>query len=129
MKIPKKRIEEEFTEVDETGQEVKKRVERWIELETEDKAMLVPAKVGSKDYTIYYLNQACPRAFRKEIFNAMRKHFADFFDGRNADHDLDEFSKHSDEIYEAIEHAFLEENVDEEKMPLFDFDLPSLSDD
>jgi hypothetical protein len=47
----------------------------------------------------------------------------EFFEGRNADEDFDEFAKISEEIYDEIEGKFIAENVDEEKMPLFDFEI------
>ncbi len=54
MRIPRKLVKEEVTEVDEaTGEEVKKVVERHQEVEIEDKVYLIPAMVGVRDYTIY----------------------------------------------------------------------------
>ena len=118
-----RKVEEEFVEVDEaTGEEVKRKVERLVEEEIDDRVQLIPAMVAGKDYTIYAFNQPAPRNYRREIFNMMRKHFADFFDGRDANADQADFEKHSEEIYEQIESAFIEDNKDDEKMPLFDFD-------
>lgn len=79
--------------------------------------------VGVRDYTIYAINQSAPRAFRRDVFNLMRKQMPEFFEGRNPDEDFDEFAKISEEIHEGIENKFIEENVDEEKMPLFDFEI------
>ena len=118
-----KKVEEEFTEVDEaTGEETKRRVERLVEEEIDDRVQLIPSMVASKDYTIYAFNQPAPRNFRREIYSLMRKHFADFFDGRDANADQEEFNKRSEEIYDQIENQFIAENRDDEKMPLFDFD-------
>lgn len=123
MRIPRKLVKEEVTEIDEeTGQEVKKTVERHQEIEIDDKVYLIPAMVGPRDYTIYSLNQSAPRAFRRDVFNLIRRQFADYFEGRDANEDFDEFAKISEEIYDEIENKFLAENVDEEKMPLFDFE-------
>jgi hypothetical protein len=52
--------------------------------------------VAGKDYTIYALNQPAPRNYRREIYALMRKHFADFFDGRDANNDQAEFEKRSE---------------------------------
>ncbi len=74
MRIPRKLIKEEYTEVDEaTGEEVKKTVERHQEVEIEDKVYLIPAMVGGRDYTIYSFNQSAPRAFRRDVFNLIRR--------------------------------------------------------
>jgi hypothetical protein len=57
MRIPRKLVKEEVTEIDETtGEEVKKVVERHQEVEIEDKVYLIPAMVGVRDYTIYSFN-------------------------------------------------------------------------
>ena len=123
MRIPRKLVKEEVTEVDEgTGEEVKKVVERHQEVEIEDKVYLIPAMVGVRDYTIYQFNQSAPRAFRRDVFNLIRRQFADHFESRDANEDFDEFAKISEEIYDDIENKFLGETVDEEKMPLFDFE-------
>ena len=122
-RIPMKKVEEEFVEVDEaTGEEIKRKVERMVEEEIDDRVQLIPSMVAGKDYTIYALNQPAPRNYRREIYSLMRKHFADFFDGRDATADQTEFEKRSEEIYEQIEAAFIEDNKDDEKLPLFDFD-------
>jgi hypothetical protein len=74
MRIPRKLVKEEVTEIDEaTGQEVKKVIERHQEVEIEDKVYLIPAMVGVRDYTIYSFNQSAPRAFRRDVFNLIRR--------------------------------------------------------
>ena len=123
MRIPRTKIEEDYTEVNDNGEEVKKKVERFQEIDIEDKVFVIPAVVGVRDYTIYAFNQSAPRAFRRDVFNLIRKQMPEFFDGRNADDDFDEFAKISEEIYDDIENKFIAENVDEEKMPLFDFEI------
>ena len=123
MRIPRTKIEEDYIEVDENGEEVKKKQERLVEIEIEDKVFVIPAVVGTRDYTIYAFNQSAPRAFRRDVFNLIRKQMPEFFEGRNADNDFDEFAKISEEIYDEIEGKFIAENVDEEKMPLFDFEI------
>jgi hypothetical protein len=87
-RIPMRKVEEEFIEIDEaTGDEVKRKVERQIEEEIEDKVQLIPSMVAGKDYTIYAFNQPAPRNYRREVYSLIRKHFADFFDGRDANSD------------------------------------------
>ncbi len=73
MRIPRTKIEEDCMEVDDNGEEVKKKVERFQEIDIEDKVFVIPAVVGTRDYTIYALNQSAPRAFRRDIFNLIRK--------------------------------------------------------
>lgn len=97
-------------------------VEGMVEEEIDDKVQLIPSMVAGKDYTIYAFNQPAPRNYRREIYSQIRKHFADFFDGRNAGDDQVDFEKRSEEIYVRIERTFIEDNQDDEKMPLFDFD-------
>lgn len=53
----------------------------------------------------------------------MRKVFADHFEGREAHKDQELFNRRSDELYEKIEKRFIEENYDEEKMPILDFEI------
>ena len=87
-RIPMRKVEEEFVEVDEaTGEELKRKVERLVEEEIDDRVQLIPAMVNGKDYTIYAFNQPAPRNYRREIFSLMRKHFSDYFDGRDANAD------------------------------------------
>ena len=123
MRIPRVKVEEEQAEIDENGEEYKKKVEKLHEIEIEDKVFLIPAVVGIRDYTIYAFNQSAPRAFRRDVFTLLRKQMPEFFEGRNAEEDFDEFAKISEEIYDEIENKFIAENVDEEKMPLFDFEI------
>ena len=60
MRIPRTKIEEDYTEVDDNGEEVKKKVERFQEIDIEDKVFVIPAVVGVRDYTIYAFNQSAP---------------------------------------------------------------------
>jgi hypothetical protein len=56
MRIPRTKIEEDYIEVDDNGEEVKKKQERLVEIEIEDKVFVIPAVVGTRDYTIYAFN-------------------------------------------------------------------------
>jgi hypothetical protein len=123
MRVPRIKVEEEQAEIDDNGEEYKHKVEKMQEIEIEDKVYIIPAVVGVRDYTIYSFNQSAPRAFRRDVFNLIRKQMPEFFEGRNPEEDFDEFAKISEEIYDDIENKFIAENVDEEKMPLFDFEI------
>lgn len=92
-------------------------------MEQDDRVLLFPAIVTQRDYTIYSLNQGAPRTYRREIFNSLKKVFADHFEGRDAHKDQEMFNRRSDELYEKIEKRFIEENFDEEKMPILDFEI------
>ena len=124
LRIPKKRIEEDYVEVDEaTGAEVHKKHERLVEMEQDDKVLIFPALLAQKDYSIYSFNQNAPRAHRRDFFNAIKRTFAENFEGRDAQKDYDHFVRHGEEIYEKVERKFIEENYHEEKMPVIDFEI------
>lgn len=124
LRIPKKKIEEEYVSVDEaTGQETKRKQERMVEIDIDDKVLVFPALVSQRDYTIYSLNQSAPRAYRREIYATIRKHFGDYFEGRDQHADQEKFNKLTEDIYDAIEKRFIDDNQDEEKMPVFDFEI------
>ena len=124
LRIPKRRIEEEFVEVDEkTGAEYYRKVERLVEIDIDDKVLVFPALVSARDYTIYALNQSAPRAHRREFYNALKKNFVDYFEGRDAVKDYESYTKLTEQLHEKIEKRFIEENFDEEKMPILDFEI------
>jgi hypothetical protein len=104
-RIPTKKVEDEVVEYDDFNGEEKRRykVERLIEEEIDDRVQLIPSMVSGKDYTIYAFNQPAPRNYRREIYSMLRKHFSDFFEGRDANNDQVEFEKLSEEMYEQIE--------------------------
>lgn len=124
LRIPKKRIEEEYVEVDEaTGAEVHKKHERLAEIDQEDKVLTFPALVAQKDFSIYNINQNAPRAHRRDFFNALKRNFVENFDGRDAQKDYDHFVKLGEEIYDKVEKKFIEEIYHEEKMPVIDYEI------
>lgn len=124
IRVPKKKVEEEITEVNQaTGEETHKKIEKMVEIEHDDKVLLFPSMVSGKDYSIYAFSQNAPRVHRREMFNALRKHVADHFDGRDAHKDHEAFAKATDEMHDKIEKRFIDEIYDEEKMPLLDYEL------
>lgn len=56
LRVPRRRVEEEYTEVDAQGHEKVKKIERFVEIELDDKVLVFPAMVSQRDYTIYALN-------------------------------------------------------------------------
>lgn len=123
LRVPRKRIEEEYTEVDAHGVEKVKKIERFVEIDMDDKVLIFPAMVSQRDYTVYAFNQYAPRAHRRDIFNSIKKHFADHFEGRDAVKDFEHFSRKTDDLQEKVEKKFIDEQYDEEKMPILDFEI------
>lgn len=94
-----------------------------VEIEMDDKAYLIPARVDSLPFSIYVLNQAASRAHRHEIFGYLRKNFAEFFDGRDGQKDIDELCAIADDLYEQIEEYFLRKYSEPDLCPKFDFEI------
>lgn len=126
LRIPKRKIEESFVE---DGAESARKVERLVEIDYDDKVLVFPALVPQKDYSIYAFNQMAPRAHRREMFNSLKKFFADYFDGRDTAKDMETFQKKAEGLYEAVEKRFIDEIYDEERMPLLDFEINLNNDD
>ena len=104
IKVPKKKTLEEVVEVDEaTGEHRTKKVERFVEIEQDDRVLIHPAQIVNRDYSIYAFNQNAPRVHRREMFAALRKTFAENFDGRDAHRDQEHFSRKTEEIYSRLE--------------------------
>jgi hypothetical protein len=90
----------------------------------DDRVYVFPSQVFGKDYTLYTFNQYAPRAFRRDIFNAVKKVFGEtYFEGRDATKDLEALARRTDELQELFEQRFIDEIHDDEKMPLFDFEI------
>lgn len=52
-----KRVEEDETVTDpETGEEYKQNVEKFVEIEIDDKILMIPARVDALPYAIYAIN-------------------------------------------------------------------------
>lgn len=60
---------------------------------------------------------------RREIFNYIRKNFADYFDGKDIQKEIEEMIRRADYLADSIENRFLELNSDPDAMPLFDFEI------
>ena len=120
IRVPRKKVYEDV--IDEaTGAHHK--VERLVEIEQEDRVLVHPAQIVNKDYTIYAFNQSAPRAQRREFFNALKKTFADHFEGRDATRDQEIFNRRTEQVYEGLEKQFIDEIFHEEKMPIIDFEI------
>jgi hypothetical protein len=90
----------------------------------DDRVYVFPSQVFGKDYTLYTFNQYAPRAFRRDIFHAVKKVFGEtYFEGRDATKDLEALARRTDELQELFEQRFIDEIHDDEKMPLFDFEI------
>ena len=64
-----------------------------------------------------------PRAHRRDLYLAFKKTFADYFEGRDVAKDFDTFNKYTEDVFGAIEKRFIDENFDEDKMPILDFEI------
>ena len=60
---------------------------------------------------------------RREILNYIKKNYADHFEGRDLQREVDELTEMAENIASSVEQLYLEQTVDEEKMPLFDFEI------
>jgi len=111
MRVPRKKVEV-------NGEE------HLQEIEMDDRVYVFPAQVFGKDYTLYTFNQYVPRAFRRDIFNVVKKIYGEqYFEGRDANKDLETFTRRTEELQELFEKRFIDEIYDEEKMPIFDFEI------
>lgn len=120
IRVPRKHVEENV--VDEaTGAHHK--VERFVEIDQDDRVLVHPAQIVNRDYTIYAFNQNAPRVQRREFFAALKKTFAEHFEGRDAAHDQELFNRRTEQVYERLEKQFIDEIFHEEKMPIIDFDV------
>ena len=90
-----------------TGHEVKHTVMRSVEVEQDDRALLIPARVDSQPYSIFVMNELVPRTHRREIFNFLKKNFAEYFDGRDIQKEIDELTKRADHIASEIDDRFV----------------------
>ena len=107
IRVPRKRIEEDV--VDEaTGAHHK--VERFVDIEQDDRVLVHPAQIVNRDYTIYAFNQSAPRAQRREFFAALKKTFAEHFEGRDAHRDQELFNRRTEQVYERLEKQFIDKH-------------------
>lgn len=69
-----------------------------MEVEQEDRALLVPARVDALPYSIFVMNEIVPRQFRKDIFHYLKKNYADHFEGKDLQKELDEMNRRAENI-------------------------------
>ncbi len=84
---------------------------------------MIPARVEALPYSIYVMNEIVPRQHRREIFNYIKKSFAEYFDGRDIQKELDEMSKRADRIANDIDELFVQKITHPDTMPKFDFEI------
>lgn len=82
---------------------MKRIVYKDVEVEQDDRALLIPARVDALNYSIFVLNEIVPRTHRREFFNYLKKNFSDYFEGRDIQKEVDELSKRADEIAKEID--------------------------
>ena len=97
--------------------------DRMHEIDIEDRALAVPARVDSVPFSIFVINEAVPKWHRREIVNFLKKAFADHFEGKDAVKETESILRAAEEMAEKIENKFIADNCDEEAMPCFDFEI------
>lgn len=85
--------------------------------------MVIPARVDALPYSIYVMNELGPKVHRREIFNYIKKSFAEYFDGRDIHREIDEMTSRADKTASDIDEIFVMMNQDPDKMPAFDFEI------
>jgi len=127
LRIPIRTVEVEEVQVDpETLEEIKSVVLKEVEQDVDDKTLLVAARTDALPYSVYVLNQSVPRQHRHELFAYLRKNYADHFPHLNPDQlqkEIEALNQKADQVAETIENRFLEQNVDPDTLPLFDFEI------
>jgi hypothetical protein len=78
----KKIEEEEDVFSQELGEIVKQKVEKLVEVEIDDKALAMQARIDALPYSVFVINQAAAKYHRKEIFSYMKKNFSEYFDSK-----------------------------------------------
>jgi len=53
-------------------------IEKWEEIEIEDRVMAISARSDAVKYSIYVIQQAAPRYHRKDIVNMVKKNQPEF---------------------------------------------------
>ena len=74
-------------------------------------------------YSIFVMNEIVPRTHRREFFNYLKKNFAEYFDGRDIQREIDEMSRRSDEIAKEMDDRFINAISHPEYMPEFSFEI------
>lgn len=123
MKIPRKqeKVQEEY--LDDNGQVQHSYTTKLVEQEQDDRVLTVPARVDNVPYSIFVVNELGPRIHRREIFNYIKKSFAEYFDGRDIQKELDEMSNLGDAMFERLMGRFIMWEGISRDRPVFDFDI------
>lgn len=69
------------------------------------------------------MNELVPRTHRREFFHYLKKNFAEYFDGRDIQKEVDELGRKSDEIAKEIEGRFITAIHHPDNMPEFTFEI------
>lgn len=123
IRIPTRKVTTLDELLDEHGQVHRVPNHQVIEVEMDDKAFLVPARVEALPFSVYVLNQAVSRAHRHEIFAFVRKTFPEYFDGRDGQKDVDDLCNIADAFHDKIENYFLQKYSEPDACPQFDFEI------
>jgi hypothetical protein len=67
----------------------------------------MPARFDNVPYTIYVINEAVPKAYRREIINYIKKNYADHFDGKDSQKEGDSILKVAESHAEKVEDYFI----------------------
>ncbi len=108
VEVPKKEGEEPKVEEE----------EKWVEIELEDKVLLLQARNDAAPYAIFVLHKAAPRWHRKEMMTVVKKYCTEF-EGA----DIDALTQKVELVADNFEDKWIENYCDEDKLPLFDFDI------
>ena len=124
IRIPRKTVQEEEDYVHPvTCLEEKRIIERTVEIEIDDKVLLVPARVDLAAYSIYTINESAGKWQRKEVFNNLKKNYAEYFEGKDIQKECDQMNVRCEEIAQIIENNFIQDTVNDDSFPLFDFEI------
>lgn len=69
------------------------------------------------------MNDYVPRTHRREIFNYLKKNFAEYFDGKDIQKETDEMSRKADQIAADIDQAFINAISHPDEKPEFSFEI------
>lgn len=75
------------------------------------------------NYSIFVLNEIVPRTHRREFFNYLKKNFADYFDGRDIQREVDEMARRADDIAKELDQRFINAIHHPDNMPEFLFEI------
>ena len=69
------------------------------------------------------MNEYVPRTHRREVFNYLKKNFAEYFDGKDIQKETDEMAKKADLIAQGIDQAFITAVSHPDERPEFSFEI------